>query len=89
MKTRDTLKQHRKKLHNLLTPVPKNALVEEPVSRGTTPGVGSDQGTTGTGSLVEEQRIGMSSQVINSMGTVEHRIITNIGSVGVGVLPKL
>jgi len=30
VKTRDTLKQHRKKLHNLLTPVPKTALVLDP-----------------------------------------------------------
>merc|ERR1712083_170535 len=33
VKTRDTLKQHRKKLHNLLTPVPKNAQVEEEMIR--------------------------------------------------------
>merc|ERR1719471_625252 len=32
VKTRDTLKQHRKKLHNLLTPVPKTAEVEEAVA---------------------------------------------------------
>ena len=35
VKTRDTLKQHRKKLHNLLTPVPKNALVNEEILRET------------------------------------------------------
>ena len=27
VKTKDTLKQHRKKLHNLVTPVPKTALI--------------------------------------------------------------
>ena len=30
VKTRDTLKQHRKKLHNLLTPVPKTTFVLDP-----------------------------------------------------------
>ena len=37
VKTRDTLKQHRKKLHNLLTPVAKNAQVEEPMRGEITP----------------------------------------------------
>ena len=89
MKTRDTLKQHRKKLHNLLTPVPKNAQVEEPISRGETPGI-VDQS-----SLVEEQRIPISTHLVSSLGleqrtistvsTMDHRIIGSIG----GVLPKL
>ncbi len=42
VKTRDTLKQHRKKLHNLLTPVPKNAEVFEGAMA--TPGVVMEQG---------------------------------------------
>ena len=37
VKTRDTLKQHRKKLHNLLTPVPKNATVVVDEVTRTTP----------------------------------------------------
>ena len=89
VKTRDTLKQHRKKLHNLLTPVPKNAQVEEPISRGETPGI-ADQS-----SMVEEQRIPISTQLVNTLtleqrnintvSPMDHRIISSIG----GVLPKL
>ena len=37
IKTRNTLKQHRKKLHNLLTHVVKNAQVEEPMRGEITP----------------------------------------------------
>jgi len=89
VKTRDTLKQHRKKLHNLLTPVPKNAQVEEPISRGETPGI-ADQSSMG-----EDQRIPISSHLVNTLtleqrnistvSPMDHRIISTMG----GVLPKL
>ena len=35
VKTKDTLKQHRKKLHNLLTPVPQNAQIMEDIAAKT------------------------------------------------------
>jgi len=91
VKTRDTLKQHRKKLHNLLTPVPKNAQVEEQM-RGETPGIVEQRDMS---SLGEEQRIPISTHLVSSLGmeqrtistvsTLDHRIISTIG----GVLPKL
>ena len=85
------MKQHRKKLHNLLTPVPKNAQVEEQM-RGETPGIVEQRDMS---SLGEEQRIPISTQLVTSLGmeqrtistvsTLDHRIISTIG----GVLPKL
>jgi len=60
VKTRDTLKQHRKKLHNLLTPVPKAALVEE---REVPPGE------------VEQVVVTEGGLVTTEVANLEHRII--------------
>lgn len=65
VKTKDTLKQHRKKLHNLLTPVPKTAEVEEQAG---TPGV-----------VVEEQRLDTDGvTTITSTGFLEARVINTL-----------
>ena len=62
VKTRDTLKQHRKKLHNLMTPVPKNAEVEESASTPVT--------------VVEEQIVG--EEDVNAATFVEARVINTL-----------
>ena len=62
MKTRDTLKQHRKKLHNLLTPVPKNPEVEEGAA---TPG-GEEQGGQEAGNTVPSAAF-VETRVINTL----------------------
>ena len=97
VKTKDTLKQHRKKLHNLTTPIPKTALISEDAIRTVeTPGVIiADQrqaGTTGLGvvgvglSHSEDQRIiGLSSMGnINTVSPLDQRLIGAIN-----VLPKM
>ena len=62
VKTRDTLKQHRKKLHNLMTPVPKTAEVEESASTPVT--------------VVEEQIVG--EEDVNAATFVEARVINTL-----------
>ena len=62
MKTRDTLKQHRKKLHNLMTPVPKTAEVENE----STPPV----------TVIEEQIVG--EEDVTAATFVEARVINTL-----------
>ena len=69
VKTRDTLKQHRKKLHNLLTPVPKNAEVEEPAREEVaTPGLMVEDQAVCTEDLAgfTDQR-GLETRVLNTL----------------------
>ena len=89
VKTKDTLKQHRKKLHNLTTPVPKTALISEEAMRTMeNPGVIiADQRAAGLGiNQSEEQRIvGMNNMGnISSVTPLEQRLIGAIN-----VLPKM
>ena len=80
VKTKDTLKQHRKKLHNLVTPVPKTALINEEVIRTVeNPGV-----------ILPDQRpevvgVGLSQTVgLTSVSHLDQRLLGAIN-----VLPKL
>ena len=63
MKTRDTLKQHRKKLHNLMTPVPKTAEVE-------------NESASNPVTVVEEQIVG--EEDVNAATFVEARGINTL-----------
>ena len=89
VKTRDTLKQHRKKLHNLLTPVPQNAQVSEEMIRaaGEGQGVVRDQGQHGdiVGVDLEtgQQRHLVTMSGIGSVPAMDQRIIgiTNVQSI--------
>ena len=80
VKTKDTLKQHRKKLHNLTTPVPKTALINEDT----------------TGVILPDQRQAGATGMVVGLSHTEERIvginsIGNINSVSplISVLPKL
>ena len=86
MKTRDTLKQHRKKLHNLVTPVPKTALINEEAMRTVeNPGVIlSDQRPEVVGVGLNQTE---DHQRIVSLGNITHLDHRLIGAIN--VLPKL
>ena len=98
VKTRDTLKQHRKKLHGLLTPVPKNAQISEEVLRtvSETPGVIM----TGSGQ-VQQQVVGVNmddgqqrhlvAQIpsINTVSALDQRTIIGTISNVQTIIPKM
>ena len=89
VKTKDTLKQHRKKLHNLTTPVPKTALIsEETVRTVENPAVIiADQRGAGLdlGQPEDQRIVGMNNMGnISSVSPLEQRLIGAIN-----VLPKL
>ena len=65
VKTRDTLKQHRKKLHNLMTPVPKTAEVENESAMSTPPVT-----------VIEEQIVG--EEDVTAATFVEARVINTL-----------
>lgn len=90
VKTRDTLKQHRKKLHNLLTPVPHNAQVSEEMIRaaGEGQGVLRDPGgqhgvIVGVDLETGQQRHLVTMSGIGSVPGMDQRIIgiTNVQSI--------
>ena len=91
VKTKDTLKQHRKKLHNLVTPVPKTALInEETVRTVENPGViMTDQRpeVVGLNQTEDPQRIVGLSNLENMNSTVSHLDHRLMGAIN--VLPKL
>ena len=93
VKTKDTLKQHRKKLHNLVTPVPKTALInEEAIRTVENPGVIlSDQrpevAGVGLNQTEDHQRIVGLSNIGNMTTSVAHLDHRLIGAIN--VLPKL
>ena len=95
VKTRDTLKQHRKKLHNLLTPVPKNAQVSEELLRTLeTPSVIMPDGVQQQqqhGVLVgisldeaHQRHLVSTISTVNSIESLDHKIIGTST-----ILPKL
>lgn len=99
VKTRDTLKQHRKKLHGLLTPVPKNAQISEDVLRTTseTPGVIM----SGSGQVQQHQVVGVNMEdgqqrhlvaqipSINTVSALDQRTIIGTISNVQTIIPKM
>ena len=89
VKTRDTLKQHRKKLHNLLTPVPQNAQVSEEMIRAAGEGQGILRDPHQHGVIVGvdletgQQRHLVTMSGISSVPVMDQRIIgiTNVQSI--------
>ena len=89
VKTRDTLKQHRKKLHNLLTPVPQNAQVSEEMIRAAGEGQGVLRDPLQQGVIVGvdletgQQRHLVAMSGISSVTSIDQRIIgiTNVQSI--------
>ena len=81
VKTRDTLKQHRKKLHNLLTPVPHNAQVSEEMIRAAGEGQGVLRDHQQHRVIVGVDLVTMSG--IGSVTAMDQRIIgiTNVQSI--------
>ena len=101
VKTRDTLKQHRKKLHNLLTPVPKNAQVSEELLRSVDTGpapviiagghkLHDQQQPVMIGVNVEEQQRPLVTSIssINTVPALDQRLIGSITNVQT-ILPKI
>jgi len=89
VKTRDTLKQHRKKLHNLLTPVPQNAQVSEEMIRAAGEGQSVLRDPHQHGVIVGvdletgQQRHLVTMSGINNVTSLDQRIIgiTNVQSI--------